>query len=276
VNGAHGRGEHAAGAPRQSFGFTLIEVLAMAVVTLVLLSLAVPGLASVRASGRGAQCSSNLRQLGMASLLYSSHNRDQMPAAVLYRIVDGGLATAAWDTEQRPDGSVRPGPIWSYTDSPGEILQCPDFTGPSTFGSDPFTGYNYNTSYIGAEGRFPELGPDGQWLDGWKNARRGLPPSAHRRTSECAIFGDAGWKGGANKFMRAPSADVEQDLGIAYSGGQAFRHRSCAHVVYLDGHVRPCDRCCEGMHATPDLLDAIMGAPANGFLSDDDSAYDPR
>jgi hypothetical protein len=30
------------------------------------------------------------------------------------------------------------------------------------------------------------------------------------------------------------------------------------------------------VHATPDLLEQVMGAPHNGFLSDDDSLYDPR
>jgi prepilin-type processing-associated H-X9-DG protein len=264
------------GQARARAGLTLVELVVTMAVTVALLALAVPGLAAMRAASRGAECSSNLRQMGMAAILYSSHYRDGMPAAVIFKLGPQGMSTISWDTEQRPDGSMRPGPIWSYTDSPGDILQCPDFQGPSTFGADPFSGYNYNTTYIGAEGRFPELGPDGQWKHGWNNARLGLPPTQHRRPSECALFGDAGWKGGANKFMRAPSAEVEQDLGTVYAGGQAFRHRGCAHVVYLDGHVRPSERCCEGVHATPELLESVMGAPDNGFLSDDDSAYDPR
>jgi hypothetical protein len=31
-------------------------------------------------------------------------------------------------------------------------MQCPSFLGASTFGNDPATGYNYNTTYIGTEG----------------------------------------------------------------------------------------------------------------------------
>lgn len=261
-------------------GLTLVEIVVTMGVIATLLALAVPGLASVQASSRAARCSSNLRQLGSASILYSANNRDGMPAAILFRMTTDGMSTVAWDTEQRADGSIRPGAIWSYTDAPPsapeEIMQCPDFAGPSTFGSDPFSGYNYNTTYIGAEGRFPELGSDGRWKDGWNNARLGVPATAHHRADRCALFGDAGWKGGANKFMRAPSADVEQDLGIVYAGGQAFRHRGCTHVVYLDGHVRACERCCEGSHATEELLEQVMGTPHNGFLSDDDSMYDPR
>jgi prepilin-type processing-associated H-X9-DG protein len=266
-------------AVRGQRGTTLVELLVVSAVVVALMSLAVPGLATLRAASRATTCSSNLRQIGAAALLYSTHYGEAMPAAILYPMSPSGMSTVAWDVEVSPAGAMRPGAIWRYTDSPSTVLQCPDYvaTGNGALsGSEPFTGYNYNTTYIGAEGRFPELGSDGQWKSGWNNARLGLPPAQHRRPSECALFGDAGWKGGANKFMRAPSAVVEQDLGIVYAGGQSFRHRGCAHVVYLDGHVRPCDRCCEGTHATPDLLDQIMGAPANGFLSDDDSSYDPR
>ncbi len=267
---------------RRRRGLTLIEVTVAMGIVVMLLSLAVPGLASVRASGQATRCSSNLRQLGAAALLYSSHYGDAMPAAILYRMTEGGMSTVAWDVEQRPDGTLRPGVLWSYTDAPpsapGEIMQCPGYDGgdQASIGAPLFSGYNYNTSYIGAEGRFPELGADGRWRDGWNNARLGLPPPMHHRPDQCALFGDAGWRGGANKFMRAPSANVEQDLGIVYAGGQSFRHRGCAHVAFLDGHVRPCDRCCEGALATPELLKTVMGSPDNGFLSDDDSMYDPR
>lgn len=261
-------------------GLTLVEVALTMGVVIMLLSLAVPGLSSVRASSQATRCSANLRQLGTGAMLYASHHGDAMPAAILYTMTTSGMSTVAWDLEQRADGTVRPGAIWKYTDappaSPGEIMQCPGFEGPQAAGSELFSGYNYNTTYIGAEGRFPELGADGRWKDGWNNARLGLPPTMHHRPDQCALFGDAGWKGGANKFMRAPSASVEQDVGIVYAGGQAFRHRGCAHVAFLDGHVQPCDRCCEGAFATDVLLEQVMGAPHNGFLSDDDSKYDPR
>ncbi|MDZ4755821.1 MAG: type II secretion system protein [Phycisphaerae bacterium] len=257
-------------------GLTLIEVIVTISVTSLLMAIALPGFRSVQESSRATQCSSNLRQLGVAALTYASHNGEHMPAAILFKMSTGGLRTITWDTEQRADGSVVPGPIGLYVDSVGALMQCPSFQGASAFGNDVFAGYNYNTTYIGAEGRFPELGPDGQWIDGWSVARRGLPPSAHQRPDRTALFADAAWKGGANKFMRAPSALVEGDLATVYAGGQAFRHRGCAHVVFLDGHTGATARCCEGDHATPQLLDDVMGFPDNGFLSEDDRWYDPR
>lgn len=257
-------------------GVTLLETLVVAAIISVLLAILLPTTASVRASGRASHCQSNLRQLGLAAAAYAMQNKERYPAAILYDMTTSGVVTRAWDFEQHPGGIVKPGAIWSFIAEPSPVQQCPDFTGDSTFGADPYTGYNYNTSYIGAEGRFPEPGPDGSWLDGWKVARRGLASGNFRKTTTTALFGDGGWRGGANKFMRAPSAEVEGDLGTVYAGGQAFRHGGCTHVCYLDGHVAGSCDCREGVHATESLLDQVLGFPKNGFLGDGDAPYDPR
>ena len=256
--------------------FTVVEMMVVIGVIAVLLALVLPATASVRASARAGHCQSNLRQLGLAAAAYATQNKDRYPAAILYEMTDAGVVTKAWDFEQHPGGVVKPGAIWNFLSTPTPAQQCPEFVGSSTFGADPYTGYNYNTTYIGAEGRFPEPGPDGGWLDGWKVARRGLASGNFRRTSTTALFGDGGWLGGANKFMRAPSASVEGDLPTIYAGGQAFRHGGCTHVCYLDGHVGGSCDCSEGQHANPSLLDQVMGFPKNGFLADGDAPYDPR
>jgi len=255
---------------------TLVEMLVVIGVLAVLLAIVVPATSSVRASSRSAVCQSNLRQLGIAASMYATQNRDAYPAAILYRMNGAGLVTSAWDFEHRPGGEVRPSVLWDFVKGPNEVQQCPDFLGNSTFGDDPSTGYNYNTSYIGAEGRFPEQDSSGAWIDGWRLARRGVESAQFRKTSTTALFGEGGWRGGANKFMRAPSANVEGDLPTVYGGGQAFRHSGCTHVCYLDGHVGGACDCNDGVHSPPALLESVMGFPRNGFLSDNDFPYDPR
>ena len=47
-------------------------------------------------------------------------------------------------------------------------------------------------------------------------------------------------------------------------------------VAWLDGHVTCTRECCKGALAQPGLLSGVMDWPRNGFLSEDDSAYDPR
>ena len=76
--------------------------------------------------------------------------------------------------------------------------------------------------------------------------------------------------------MRAPLNTVEGALFRVYAGGQAFRHAGATNVAFLDGHLAPVHRPRPGRLATDQLLEQTMGYPENGFLSDDDRAYDPR
>ncbi len=256
-------------------GITLIELLATLAAIVVLGGLIAGAAASARTASRSTACLANLRQLSIGAEAYHATSGGY-PAAILYFVETGGVRTRSWDFDHRADGTIEPGPIWHYLDGPESVFQCPEFRGASTFGSDPATGYNYNTSYIGAEGRYPIPGPDGRPLDGWKHCRRGVPAGAHRHSWRTALFGDGGWADGANKFMRAPSNDVEVDLNLVHGGAQAFRHGGCTNICCVDGHVETRTTPFRGLHADEARLRTITGFPDNGFLSDDDGAYDPR
>jgi type II secretory pathway pseudopilin PulG len=257
-------------------GVTIIELMVALGIVALLMSLLLPAMSHVRKASKSTHASSNLRQLAWAAASYSNVNAGRYPPAILYEIRDGALATIAWDFVQLPSGVIQPGPLWSFTDQPGEIQQDPLFAGASTFGSDPFTGFNYNTTYLGAEGHMPYLGAGGQIVQGWDAARLGIPPDRFRQPDKTAVFGQGGWAGGANKFMRAPLNSVEGDLWLVYAGGQAFRAVGGTTIVaYLDGRVASVAQPRQGIHATPALLEQTMRFPHNGFLSDDDDAYDP-
>ena len=253
---------------QQRRALTLIETLAAIAIIALLLGLLLPVIAHVAESGRSAKCKSNLRQLAIAAQLYAQ-DYNVYPPALRYDNTDGVFRTIAWDYSHA-GSDIRPGTLWQFmaTDG-GEVHQCPSYHGPSNFyAGDPHTGYNYNTTYIGGEAKFP--------FTGWDKVRWGIPPSAHRHPATTAVFGEGGWKSGANKFMRAPSNTVELSLWTIYAGGQAFRHRKTTNVAYLDCHVASVTGPKQGEHATPSLLESTMNYPENGFLSHDDSAYDPR
>ena len=256
--------------------FTLAETLVVVACVALLMAIALPTLGRARGAASSARCTANLRQIMAATMAYAAVHEDRYPAAILYHKTSTGIDTEAWDWIQTPGGEVRPGALWAFADAPAEVLQCPDFHGSSTFGNDPATGYSYNTTYIGAEGTFPKPVAGGGWLDGWSTARLGVAGPQHRRTSQTALFADAGWKGGANKFMRAPMNTVEKNLSTVYAGGVAFRHAGTCNVVYLDGHCACATVPRRGALATDTLLETIMDFPSNGFLSEDDAAYDPR
>lgn len=248
---------------RLSGGFTVVEMVVVVAIAALLLGILLPVVAVVRASGRSAVCISNLRQMSIAAQRYALEYQ-YFPPGIRYEN-DGEFTNVAWDwVTTFTNRVISPGPLWEFTDDPGRVQQCPAYDGGTNF-ADPHTGYNYNTTYIGGEtfGLQP----------GWEPFQPGVRYSACRRTAGVALFGDGGVVAGvANKFMRAPTGG---DLQLVYAGGQAFRHRHTTLVAYLDLHVAPVSAPLPGGRATDTLLE-MLGYPRNGFLSNDDSAYDPR
>ncbi|NBR87082.1 MAG: prepilin-type N-terminal cleavage/methylation domain-containing protein [Verrucomicrobia bacterium] len=59
-------------------GFTLLELLVVVAVVAVLAGLLLPVLAKAKDKSRGAKCSSNLKQMGNAFLLYATDHADQL------------------------------------------------------------------------------------------------------------------------------------------------------------------------------------------------------
>ena len=160
------------------------------------------------------------------------------------------------------DDQVQPGLLWAGQSDP-KVQQCPAFDGKG-WGTgaldDPYTGYNYNTSYLG----------HGEW----EAIRAPARITQVRQPSETAMFGDAGGPSDqvANKLMRAPLTEsplVHGDSVTAVTrvaGAQAFRHRGRTNVAYVDGHAASVQTAYP--HPT-------MAMPAGmGFLSADNSAYD--
>lgn len=253
--------------------FTIVELLVVCAVIALLLGMLLPGLRAAGAAARQSRCQSNLRQLTAAAFAYANLNNQAMPAAILHFQESGTVRTASWDYQMR-QGALVPGLLWSYLDAPSAVQGCPDHDAPPQEGAEPFTGYNYNTSYIGAEGGPPVLGSDGQTLDGWRTARLGRPITSFARPDRVALLGDGGWRGGPNKYMRAPMNTVEGNLAVCCAGGQAFRHAGgCTCVACLDGHVESVAHPCRGQLTTDALATMVLDFPTNGFLSQDDAAY---
>jgi len=65
---------------RQAAGFTLVELLVVVAILGVLIGLLLPAIQAARESARRSQCSSNLRQLGLATVNFASTN-DAFPLA---------------------------------------------------------------------------------------------------------------------------------------------------------------------------------------------------
>jgi prepilin-type processing-associated H-X9-DG protein len=148
-----------------------------------------------------------------------------------------------------------------------KIQQCPAFKGVSNTGADPYTGYNYNTSYIGL---IDTLSP----VDSARITDVGRP-------TETALFGDGQCPtGGANKYMRAPFSHPGDTLlpdSARHAGAQGYRHLRQTNVAFCDGHAGPWSEVYTATDpAAKKVLDthnAEEGVPI-GFLSPDNGLYD--
>jgi prepilin-type processing-associated H-X9-DG protein len=153
--------------------------------------------------------------------------------------------------------TVEPGLLWQGSTA-APIQQCPSYDGKSNTLADPYTGYNYNTSYIG----------HGQ------NESIPAPAKASqiRRASECAVFGDGEYATGADKFMRAPFPNPgDASFTNRAAGTQGFRHKKMTNVAFADGHSESVHQ--RHLQTTPAEMPKLSSS--TGFLSDDNASYSP-
>ncbi len=66
---------------KQRQGFTLVELLTVIVLIAILASLLFPAFSRSREAGRNAVCKNNMRQLGLAMMMYTGDGRDYLPWA---------------------------------------------------------------------------------------------------------------------------------------------------------------------------------------------------
>jgi prepilin-type N-terminal cleavage/methylation domain-containing protein/prepilin-type processing-associated H-X9-DG protein len=234
--------------------FTLIELLVVVAIIAILAAMLLPALARSQTAARSIQCLGNLHQMAVAAHIYTDDNSDFYPIAQYYDPTNDTYY--CWDltTIGGDPGRVVPGLLWEGRGNV-QIQQCPSYAGSANYSDNPYTGYNYNTSYIGhGEGEaIPEPA---------KN-------SAVRHPAKTALFGDGQYASGADKFMRAPFPNPG-DAGFwgRTSGTQGFRHAGRSNTAFCDGHAESLAAC-----YTNNSENSVV-ASGTGFLSPDNSMYE--
>lgn len=271
---------------RKHHGFSLIELLVVIVIISLLIGLLLPALGSARTTANRVHCLSNQRQMMIATTLYTDAHRGYFMPALFTDFAADPARRIGWDFIEvyGPSGlAILPGAMWDGTDA-GRVLQCPSMDGPDNWtssslgpGVSPYTGYNYNTSYIGG----PTMGVDPSYPSGdgprWGVDGSRIAASARRDEigdpSWTAVFGDGAFGQGANKFMRAPwRGDRDSDVGRSAhgAGAQAFLHGGVSNAAHADGHAAGFSTMHRATYA--EAMDFL--AAGAGFLSEGNGVYD--
>ena len=249
--------------PRPSkHAFTLVELLVVIGIIALLIGILLPSLSVARESAKCVACLSNLRQLATAATLYTNNNHGSYPPAYWLESKPPLVISYAWDFTSIRDTStsttrIEPGLLWQGATTL-QIQQCPSFEGRSNSLADTYTGYNYNTSFIG----------HGQG----ESIPAPIRASQVRSASTCALFGDGQYASGADKFMRAPFPNPgDASFTNRAAGTQGYRHRKRTNVAFVDGHAESLpDR-----HTATTPSESSRLTSDTGFLSEDNALYDP-
>jgi len=106
--------------------FTLIELLVVIAIIAVLMAILMPSLRAARDQAKRVHCTSNVKTLTLAWLMYKDENNDKLVPAMLY-----GTLTTAWvenpagDTVEDKLEGIRAGLLFPYVSKTIEVYRCP-------------------------------------------------------------------------------------------------------------------------------------------------------
>ncbi len=217
--------------------FTLVEVLVVAGVVALLVSILLPSLSAARQQAKAVACRSNIRQVASANGYY----RDDQGGVYCPGASDFLHNLHRWhgarDHTSEPFDSTR-GPLVTYLGREEAVRQCPAFPADEIAAeSGGFErgngGYGYNNRFIGVQ-----LIARGSSAYEVTEDRAGTFAVRVRRPGQTIMFADSAFAAdGLIEYSFAEPRFHPQWPTSRAVPSIHFRHRGQANVAWCDGHV---------------------------------------
>jgi prepilin-type N-terminal cleavage/methylation domain-containing protein/prepilin-type processing-associated H-X9-DG protein len=197
--------------PISQRGFTLIELLVVIAIVALLASMLLPALARGKSKARSVQCFSQMRQVGMATVMYANDNEDKLPRSTHSAMACGQLP-------------------WGYALVPyllSKSFVCQDSAWTNLFNTLYHCPQDKRTRPDWSYGKnvYPELSAEETGGPTWP--KLGLMP----RPVSTVIYGEKLGSSMADHFM----AQCWADGGVPEV--DQTRHDQKSNYIYCDGHA---------------------------------------
>ena len=210
-------------------GFTLIELLVVVAIISILALFLLPSLQKAKDAAQASKCLSNLRQMGLAALMYAQDNQEKtlLCGGALHssRIVAGNASNQHRSARWLDD-------LWLYCGRNVQVLECPS---QKTLRS---TSYQMEAQYGGPRKYWPgymiNAGSTGYWTGDSVRLSQVKNPSSK------IYFADSSWHTYYQLESWSPtSRPFNAGVGAGSTDPQPMskRHNGGANTVFFDGHA---------------------------------------
>lgn len=204
------------GVTRSDKGFTLIELLVVIAIIALLLSVLMPSLNKAKETARRTMCNSDIKQIGLAELLYANDYAGRITPGI-DRVTQNGFMTK----------------LMGYGIDTEDVFLCP---------SEKFRAKNAWGDYQGHYGINYDLAGDVEFYQGkprWTLTSPGFKLSAARRPSDLIMFADIdGDRANPDTIGKKHWAIwYKSDNSNGFAQRYPTRHGDGGNYVFGDGHT---------------------------------------